>query len=243
MKVLVAGASSDLGLSISKSILDKYPNIKLGLHANLNSNKFSQLPAPTSQQQIFSFVSDLSQPHMCELLIDDFHSQANGLDALIIAVGGPIQYGSVLDLPDSVWEASYILNFSIPFQLARSATKSMLQTESAKSIVFISSNGIKYHGGSTSAHYAAHKSAAESALLSIGNEVAKKNIRINIIRPGVINTSLHQRIVGKDMHKRVQQIPMQKMGEPVNISHCATFLIDQASSYIHNQIFTIAGGE
>ena len=73
--------------------------------------------------------------------------------------------------------------------------------------------------------------------------LCKFNILHNSIRIGVTNTKLHNKILNKNLKKRVSMIPIKKMASATDVSKLIEFLATDENSYITNEVLTIAGGE
>lgn len=109
-------------------------------------------------------------------------------------------------------------------------------------IVNISSIGAKYGGSSYSVHYGCSKRALEGLSKTLAKEGAEHNILVNTIRPGVIDTDFHKRFP-KDMKKRIELIPLKRMGSPDDIAEIAYYLGSGKNNFITNEIITVSGGE
>lgn len=109
-------------------------------------------------------------------------------------------------------------------------------------IVNISSIAAKYGGSSYSLHYGCSKHAIEGLTKTLAREGAEYNILINTVRPGVIDTEFHKKFP-KDMTKRIEIIPMKRMGTSEDVSDMVYYLGSDKNKFITNEIMTIAGGE
>jgi 3-oxoacyl-[acyl-carrier protein] reductase len=109
-------------------------------------------------------------------------------------------------------------------------------------VVNISSIGAKYGGSSYSMHYGCSKRALEGLSKTIAKEGAEYNILVNTIRPGVIDTDFHKKFP-KDMRKRIEQIPLKKMGKASDVADLVFYLGSDKNNFITNEIVTISGGE
>jgi 3-oxoacyl-[acyl-carrier protein] reductase len=97
-------------------------------------------------------------------------------------------------------------------------------------------------GNPGQSNYAASKSAMISMYKSIALEVAQRNIRINLIAPGFIQTPMTEKLNNVQIKGMMDKIPMKKLGEPDDVSNLALFLSSNQSSYITGQTFHINGG-
>jgi len=109
-------------------------------------------------------------------------------------------------------------------------------------IVNISSIAAKYGGSSFSLHYGSSKRALEGLTKTLAKEGAEHNVLVNTLRPGVIDTDFHKKFP-KDMTKRIEMIPVKKMGTGHDIAEIVYFLGSELNQFVTNDIITAAGGE
>tara|TARA_B100000315_G_C14168184_1_gene403296 strand:- start:186 stop:548 length:363 start_codon:yes stop_codon:yes gene_type:complete len=97
-------------------------------------------------------------------------------------------------------------------------------------------------GNSGQANYTASKSAMISMYKSIALEVAQRNIRLNVIAPGFIQTPMTDKLNDHQVKAILSKIPMNKLGTPNDVANLAVFLSSEEASYITGQTFHINGG-
>lgn len=109
------------------------------------------------------------------------------------------------------------------------------------SIINISSlAGVK--GAEGLSVYSASKGAVSAFTLAAAKELAHREIRVNAIAPGYINTKLLEQIPAKSKEKNIANIGLKRLGEADDVAKCALFLASDASSYITGQIIGVDGG-
>ena len=112
--------------------------------------------------------------------------------------------------------------------------------KSGGSIVSLSTSAVTNMNGGRMA-YSASKSAIETALLTMANELMKRNIRINIIRPGLTDTKLMRESTSQvDIEEYINKF--HSIPKPDEIAHAILYLIGDSSMYVNSQILTIDGG-
>ena len=113
-------------------------------------------------------------------------------------------------------------------------------------IINISSVNVKYGGSAKSMHYVASKAALDNLTLGFAREGAKYNILVNSIRCGLIDTQMRAKTEGyseEDLKRRIDMVPLKRMGQPIDIARMALFLASEAGNFITGEIFTVAGGD
>tara|TARA_B100001245_G_scaffold196815_1_gene155808 strand:- start:217 stop:579 length:363 start_codon:yes stop_codon:yes gene_type:complete len=101
---------------------------------------------------------------------------------------------------------------------------------------------VAHMGNPGQANYAASKSGMISMYKSLALEVAQRNININLISPGFIQSPMTEKLNDKQKNFIMDKIPMKKFGHPDDIANLAVFLASDTSSYITGQTFHVNGG-
>jgi 3-oxoacyl-[acyl-carrier protein] reductase len=138
------------------------------------------------------------------------------------------------------WNKVININLTSSFLLSQQAIKFMIKHKKG-SIVNISSV-VGHTGNAGQVNYSSSKAGLVAMTKTLAREYAKKNIRVNCISPGFIETDMTS--VLKDDHKKIllDQIPMGKMGNSSDISHVVSFLASDYSSYITGETIHVNGG-
>ena len=235
--ILVTGAYGGLGRAIVRKLLNKgYSVAAIGKDKEKLYDQFGNL------QNCSYFCSDLLSDNAIEGLINEVIDKKGPLRGIVHCAG----YSKVMPLYLNKWEEVEKL-FSIHVFAAISLCKQIARKGNAVencSIVLISSISA-HEGASGNSAYSAAKGALEGFLPSAASEFADKNIRINVIIPGDINTSMRQKFISKiseeDIKKRENSYPFG-IGEPDDIANLAAFIISDESRWITGQTLIADGG-
>lgn len=109
-------------------------------------------------------------------------------------------------------------------------------------IVNVSSEAARF-GGHHMAHYAASKAAINTLTIGLAREVAKYNIRVNTVSPGLIDTKMHNTASSEHLEHLIKTLPLQRMGRAEEVAELIAWLISDKSSYITGAIIPISGGK
>ena len=151
-----------------------------------------------------------------------------------------------LDQMDSARiERMFRVNVTGSLLCAREAIKRMSTKAGGKggSIVNLSSAASTLGGGGSYVDYAATKGAIDVFTLGLGREVASEGIRVNAVRPGMIDTDIHADIGDADRAKKLApSLPMKRAGTAEEVAEAIVWLLSDASSYTTGSILSVTGG-
>lgn len=132
------------------------------------------------------------------------------------------------------------VNVKGTFFLSKYVIKDMIKQKWGKIINISSMWGVS--GASMEVAYSTTKSAVIGFTKALAKEVAPSNINVNCIAPGVINTDMNKNLTSETLDLLKDEIPLGRIGEPLDIAKCALFLASEDSSYITGQIIGVNGG-
>jgi NAD(P)-dependent dehydrogenase (short-subunit alcohol dehydrogenase family) len=178
------------------------------------------------------------------------------LDRELPPLAGLVNNAGVIDLPSRVDAMSparlqrmFSINVFGSFYCAREAVRRMSRGPAAAgkgqggAIVNVSSAAAKLGAGGQYVDYAASKGAIESFTLGLARELAAEGIRVNAVRPGIIETDIH---ASGGIPDRVQQmvplLPMQRAGTAEECAEAIVWLLSDASSYTTGSVVEVTGG-
>lgn len=237
---LVTGASGGIGAAIAKKL--GLAGYELALHYSSGRREAQavadELTALNVKARIFR--ADLLKPNAGAALVKKVVASFGRLDVLVNNAGAVLGQDDFTSLSERDFERTMRLNAVAPFALAREAFKAM--DARGGRIVNVSSVAAKFGGSARSLHYAAAKSALETMTVGLAKFGAPKNILVNAIRAGVIDTPFHGKF-RKDMSKRVALIPLKRMGKAEDVAEMALFLCGRGGDFVTGQVLGVTGGE
>lgn len=244
-KVLITGASGGIGASMAKLFASDGAHV--GIHYNNGEEKATSLlnEIRVSGGKAELFQGDLLDQNVRENLINSFIRSFGGIDVLINNAGAVFDHIHFSELKMESWDKTFDLNVKAPFYLSSKAFEYMKQSGGGK-IINISSVTVKYGGSPSGFHYSAAKAALENLTVGFSRDGAKHNILVNTIRCGVIDTAMRTKINGyteERFQKRIELIPIKRLGKPIDIARMALFLASERGNFITGEIFTVAGGD
>lgn len=243
-RVLITGASGGLGSAIAR--LFAAHGSKLGLQYRQNAPAIDALAKELgAMTKVVALRADLLDVAAARRVVEEFVASFGGVDVLINGAGAAHDYAPFSELSEKALTDSFALNAIAPFYLIAGAFKHM-EAQGSGRIINISSVNVKYGGSAKSMHYAAAKAALESLSRGFARAGAAHGILVNTIRPGFIDTPMRTKVAGyreEDALRRVNLIPLRRMGTPDDIARMALFLASDAGNFITGETFTVAGGD
>ena len=146
----------------------------------------------------------------------------------------------MLKMTEEDWDQVMEVNVKSCYNTCKALTRQMLKTR--KGVIINVSSVIGLIGNAGQSNYAASKSAIIGFTKSLAKEFAPRNIRVNCIAPGFIETKMTDVMTEQQRQAILSSIPMERMGKPEDIAHAALFLASPWSEYVTGHVLTVAGG-
>ena len=233
-KILVTGATGGIGDSIVKKFLS-LDAIVLG--TGTNSEKLEALKKNYPKIETAQF--DISKHEKIDEFIENVFSKLGGLD-ILINNAGITKDNLSLRMKNEEWQKIIDINLSSTFYLCKSAIKKMLKNKYGRIVNITSIVG--HTGNIGQSNYSASKAGVVAMSKSLAIEYAKKNITINCVSPGFIETKMTDKI-SEDMKSiLISRVPMNKLGTGLDVSNTVAFLSSDAASYITGETIHVNGG-
>ncbi len=145
-----------------------------------------------------------------------------------------------LRLSDADWDAVIEANLKGAFRTIRAASRGMMKKRWGRIINVSSVVGLIGNKGQS--NYAASKAGLLGLTKSVARELASRNITVNAIAPGFIETDMTAALTVEQRDALVRQIPMERLGTPADVAAVALFLASDAAAYITGQVLVVDGG-
>jgi NAD(P)-dependent dehydrogenase (short-subunit alcohol dehydrogenase family) len=166
------------------------------------------------------------------------------LDVLVNNAGIAGSYGTIDTVTGPILERLWAVNISGPFLFAREAVRHMSTARGGRggSIINISSKAAVLGGTGEWVHYAASKGALETMTTGLAKEVATEGIRVNAVRPGLIETDFNEHASPGRVDRMRPLIPMQRSGTVEEVAAAVIWLCSPAASYTTGAFLDVSGG-
>jgi 3-oxoacyl-[acyl-carrier protein] reductase len=138
------------------------------------------------------------------------------------------------------WDAVIRVNLKGSFLFTKAVSKLMMKQRSGTIVNVASIIGLIGNAGQC--NYAASKAGVIALTKSAAKELASRNVRVNAVAPGFIQTKMTDELPEDVKQKMLSAIPMNRFGQPEDVARVILFLASEASSYMTGQVLTISGG-
>ena len=232
--IIVTGASGGIGNSIIEKLNQSGANI---LASGTRIEKLEELKEKYGNIKILKF--DISQSDKIENFIENASNELGGLDC-IVNNAGITKDGLIMRMTESDWNTVIDINLKGVFNGVKSVSRQMMKQKYGRIINISSIVGLIGNPGQ--ANYAASKSGVIGLGKAVSKELAPRNITVNTIAPGYIDTEMVEKIDEKAKHKLLNQIPLGRIGSPEDIAATVVYLASDEAGYVSGQTIAVDGG-
>ncbi|NLA92077.1 MAG: 3-oxoacyl-ACP reductase FabG [Spirochaetales bacterium] len=224
-RALVTGGSRGIGEAIVADLLD----------AGVDVWYFSRTPGVRGKW----IECDLGSRESIDKALETFLEEDKEVD-ILVNNGGITRDALLMRLSDEAWDEVLEVNLTAAFRICRKVSRLMANQRRGVIINISSVVGISGNGGQT--NYSASKAGLIGFSKSLAKEMAGRNVRVNVIAPGFIETEMTASLSQGIQADIVGQIPLKRMGRAHEVSQALLFLASESASYITGEVLTIAGG-
>ncbi len=232
---VVTGAARGIGFSISEKLVNSGWSVAGCdiLEDNLNrvSEQLGDLFTP--------WVLDVTDENSVNETASRIEKKLGSVFGLVNNAG-ITRDGLIMRMKKTDWDTVLNVNLTGAFLMCRAFSRGMLR-QKAGSIVNISSV-VALLGAAGQANYASTKAGLLGLTRALSREFAARNIRVNAIAPGFIETEMTSELSDEVREDYASRVPMKKMGLPGNVADAVHFLLDDVSAYITGVVLPVDGG-
>ncbi|HDH63145.1 MAG TPA: 3-oxoacyl-[acyl-carrier-protein] reductase [Firmicutes bacterium] len=237
---LITGGARGIGRDISLSLSEK--GFDIGINFRKSKKEAEQLKREIEERfnrKVLLLKGDVSRRRDVQGMVRDFIKEFGRIDVLVNNAG-ITKDNLVIRLTENDFREVIDVNLIGTFLMTKEVIPYMLRRRSGSIINISSIVGIFGNKGQT--NYSASKAGIIGFSKSLAKEVASRNIRVNVIAPGFIETDMTDGLPDEIKEKILKNIPLGRFGKPKEVSHLVTFLASDESSYMTGQVFLIDGG-
>lgn len=236
---LITGATRGIGRQIAITLS------KEGYHIALNYRKENEelnnvkKEIEENQVECLAVKGDVSNFDDCEELVNQVIEKFGKIDVLVNNAGITKDM-LLMRMKKEDFEQVIDVNLVGTFNVTKNVLSHMVKARSGRIINISSVVGISGNAGQT--NYAASKAGIIGFTKSLAKEVASRNILVNAIAPGFIETSMTEVLKEEVKEEIAKSIPLKRMGTAQDVANSVKFLTSEDSSYITGQVIQVDGG-
>jgi len=186
-----------------------------------------------------AFACDVKDKDSVEKAIEAIVAKWERID-ILVNNAGVTRDTLLLGMSDDQWDDVLITNLRGAFLFARAVARTMLRQRYGRIINISSVSGIIGNAGQT--NYSASKAGLIGFTRSLSREVAKRNITVNAVAPGFIESDMTKALGDSVLAQVKERIPAQRIGTAEDVAKAVLFLASRAASYVTGVTLTVDGG-
>ena len=229
--IFISGASRGIGKSMAEHFAKSNFNV---VGTSRNNFRFDN-----DLENLFPIKLDVTSRNDVKKCFNELKSK-NLLPDILINNAGITADQLFLRMNDDDWDNVINTNLTGTFNLTKIFLKNMIKNKFGRIINISSISGLMGNPGQV--NYSSSKAALNGFTKSLAKEVGSRNITVNCVAPGFIDTDMTSYIEDNERNEILKQIPLNKFGIPEDISKLVMFLMSDEASYITGQTISIDGG-
>lgn len=235
--VLVTGANRGIGLAIFKAFY------------NSNYTVIGTFRSESGKKILDAIITDKSKGSAMRMdvtskddISDVFHNIRDkfGSVSALINNAGITQDNLFMRMKDEEWDDVINTNLNSIFRVTKESIKDMIKSKYGRIINIGSVVGLSGNAGQV--NYASSKSALLGFTKSLARELASRNITVNTISPGFIDTDMTEKLTDDQKSSITKSIPLSRLGSCDDVAELALFLASDKASYITGENINVNGG-
>jgi len=234
---LVTGASRGIGRAISKQLAVQGATVVAAARGDNARATVDEIVGAGGRAEVAS--TDVSDSAQIDALVGAVLERHGRIDVLVNNAG-IARDQLMLRMKRDDWDAVIATNLTAAFGLTQAVLKPMIRQKGGR-IVCVSSV-VGQSGNAGQANYAASKAGLIGFVKAVAQEVASRNITVNAVAPGLIETDMTRAITDGTREEWAAKIPLKRLGTPDDIAAAVCFLASDEASYITGQVLAVNGG-
>src|SRR5919112_134408 len=233
---LVTGATGGIGGAIARALHSQGATVVI---SGTRREKLEQM-AQELGRAVYVVPCDLADKDAVERLVPAAEEAMGGRLDILVANAGVARDNLLVQLRDEDWAQVIDINLTATFRLSRAAVRGMMRRRFGRIIGITSVVGITGNPGQ--ANYTAAKAGMIGMSKSLAAEVASRNITVNCIAPGFIETPMTDVLNDKQRESILGNVPMGRLGTGADVASSVVYLASDEAAYVTGQTLHVNGG-
>lgn len=235
---IVTGAARGIGREIARELLSMGMTV---VAVDLREDLLAELPEALGNpgDKLATRALDVTDSDGVTAMVDEIAEKYGSVDVLVNNAG-ITRDGLLMRMTDEDWDLVMKVNLKSAFIGIRAVSRYMIRQKGGSIVNMSSYSGLEGNRGQ--ANYAASKAGMLGLTKTVAKEFASKGVRCNAVCPGFIQTEMTDVLPQQAKDMALDQIPMKKFGQPVDIAKAVAFLASDGSQYVTGQSLSVDGG-
>jgi len=235
---LVTGAARGIGQAIALKLADEGADVAL---CDLQAEWLDETAAAVEAtgRKVAKIAVNVSDGEAVQAAVSAAIDALGKID-ILVNNAGITKDTLMVRMSEEDWDAVLSVNLKGAFLFTKAATRPMMKQRSG--IVVNIASIIGLIGNAGQCNYAASKAGMIALTKSVAKELASRNVRVNAVAPGFIQTKMTDALTEEVRAKMLEVVPLKRMGTSEDVANAVLFLASDASSYMTGQVLTVSGG-
>lgn len=236
---LVTGASRGIGKAIAKALAAEGAMVIVNYNGSQEAAEQTVAEIQAEGGQAVSYGCSVADAEAVEAMMKQIIAEQGRLD-ILVNNAGITRDNLILKMKEEDFDAVLNTNLKGVFHTCRYVARQMLKQKSGCIVNISSISGVMGNAGQT--NYAASKAGVIGFTKSLARELASREIRVNAIAPGFIETEMTNKLSQAAVDAGKGQIPFGRFGKAEEVAKAVCFLASEDASYITGQVLHVDGG-
>lgn len=236
---IVTGASRGIGAQVAKTLAAQGATVVVHYRGSAQKAEEVKGEIEAAGGSAMTYACDVSDFAACEQFIKAVQKEYGHID-ILVNNAGITKDGLLMAMKEEDFDAVIATNLKGCFNCIRFVSRIMMKQRAGKIINMSSVSGVAGNAGQ--ANYSASKAGVIGLTKSAARELAARNINVNAVAPGFVNTDMTAVLTDTVKEEAVKQIPLGRFGETEDIANMVAFLASDQANYITGQVINVDGG-
>jgi 3-oxoacyl-[acyl-carrier protein] reductase len=236
---LVTGGSRGIGRSIVRHLAENGADVAFTYRSRKEEADALVAEVQAKGRKAMAFQSDAANTAQSNDVVQSVIKEFGRLD-ILVNNAGVTKDGLLMRMSEQDWDDVIATNLKSVFNFTKAACRQMMGQQAGKIVNISSVVGIIGNAGQS--NYVASKAGVVGFTKSMAKELASRNIQVNAVAPGFIETEMTEKLNEKQKEGILGIIPMKRMAKPEEVANVVCFLASDDAGYITGQTLCVDGG-
>ena len=236
---VVTGGGQGIGLATATSLFEAGANVVLNYFPDTEGNnaKIAEMASASLGDRCLALPADVRDPEQLVTMCSKITTRFGGID-ILVNNAGILRDRSFKKMTHSEWSDVIDTNLTGVFNCCKAAMDNLNEGGAIINVASLSA----VTGFFGQANYASAKAGVMTLTKVLSKELARQNIRVNAVAPGVVDTEMGKSIPEENRQAMIKMVPLGRFAEPREVGDVVLFLASDLSSYVTGQTIHINGG-